>query len=435
MTRQLNRRALLGTGLLAGVSACTSTPTPAAPPAVSQPPPFDPRDWASVRAQFALDPRVAQFAAFVLAPAPAPVRAAIERHRAGLDADPHYLPPGGDAPDQAIRAAAARFVGGEAGQIALTDSTTMGLGLLYSGLRLRPGQDVLTTEHDFLSTHEGLRLLAARTGARVRRVRLYDHPTTASAERIVEAIRKGLGPRTRVVAVTWVHSSTGVRLPVRAIADMLAKVNEGRDERDRALLCVDGVHGFGAMADGVADLGCDFLATGTHKWLFGPRGTGILWGRAWDALSPVIPGFEEPSFVAWQRGEAPAAVTAELVTPGGYKAFEQRWAMPEAFAFQEAIGKDRVQRRTQELATRLKEGLRAISHVTVMTPAGAELSAGLVCCAIAGMQPQAAVARLRERGVAASTTPYVPSLLRFGTSIVTSPEEVDRAVKAVAALR
>ncbi|WP_113700566.1 aminotransferase class V-fold PLP-dependent enzyme [Nonomuraea lactucae] len=432
MTRQLNRRALLGAGALAGVAACASTPSPPFP---SKAPPFEPKDWASVRAQFTLDPGLAHFSAFVLAPAPALVRETIQRHRAGLDADPHYLPRGDPAPDLTIRRTAARFLGGEPGQIALTDSTTMGLGLLYSGMRLRPGQDVLTTEHDFLATHEGVRLLAERTGARVRRVRLYDNAATASADRIVSAIKAGLGPRTRVVAVTWVHSSTGVRLPIRAIADMLAEINRGRDEQDRALLCVDGVHGFGAMADGVADLGCDFLSSGTHKWLFGPRGTGILWGRAWDALAPVVPGFERPSFVAWQTGRAPGPTTAELVTPGGYKAFEHRWAMTQAFGFQDAIGKDRVQRRTQELATRLKEGLRAIPHVTLVTPVAAELSAGLVCCAIAGMHPDMAVAGLRERKIVASSTPYRPTLLRFGTSIVTTPEEVDRAVKAVAELR
>ena len=66
----------------------------------------------------------------------------------------------------------ARYLGARAEEVALTDSTTMGLALLYSGLRLRRGQDVLTTEHDFLATHEGLRLLAERTGAKVRKVRV-----------------------------------------------------------------------------------------------------------------------------------------------------------------------------------------------------------------------------------------------------------------------
>jgi selenocysteine lyase/cysteine desulfurase len=251
----------------------------------------------------------------------------------------------------------------------------------------------------------------------------------------VAALKSGLGPRTRVVAITWVHSSTGVRVPVRAVADMLAEANRGRDERDRALLCVDGVHGFGAMADGVADLGCDFLASGTHKWLFGPRGTGIVWGRAWDALAPIVPSFSQAAFESWQSGGSPGASTAELVTPGGFKAFEHRWAMPRAFAFMTAIGKDRVQRRTQELATRLKAGLRTIPHVTPATPESPELSAGLVCCSITGMQPFEAVQRLHAQKVVASVTPYNPSLLRFGTSIVTTPEQVDQVIKAVEGLR
>ncbi|MEV0308869.1 aminotransferase class V-fold PLP-dependent enzyme [Nonomuraea fuscirosea] len=423
----LNRRTLLGAGVLSGVAACTADSPKPRPAATA----FDPADWASVRAQFALDPAAAHFAAFVLAPAPAPVRQAIATHRDALDADPEYTPPGGEFPDTTVREAAARYLGAEPGGIALTDSTTMGLGLLYSGLGLRPGQDVLTTEHDFLATHEGLRLMAARTGAKIRKVELYEDPARASADRMVSAIKEGLGPRTRVVALTWVHSSTGVRVPVRAVADMLAEVNRGRDEHDRVLLCVDGVHGFGAMADGVADLGCDFLASGTHKWLFGPRGTGIVWGRDWEPVAPIVPSFSAAAFNAWQLGGEPTASTADLVTPGGYKAFEHRWAMPQAFAFMMGIGKDRVQQRTQELATRLKAGLAGISHVTLATPQAPELSAGLVCCAITGMQPLQAVERLRAKKVLTSVTPYSHSLLRFGTSIVTTPEQVDLAIKAV----
>ena len=93
--------------------------------------------------------------------------------------------------------------------------------------------------------------------------------------------------------MTWVHSSTGLKLPLRAFAAMLAEANRGRDEKDRALLFVDGVHGVGVDGETVGELGCDFLISGSHKWLYGPRGTGFIWGRKehWAYTQPIIPSF------------------------------------------------------------------------------------------------------------------------------------------------
>lgn len=268
----LSRRGLFAAGAGLALAGCTAQPVPATRPERE----FDPQDWASVRDQFALDPDLIHLAAYVFAGQPASVRAAIETHRRGLDVDTAgYLHDNEHLEDEG-RTAAADYLGAPVTEVALTDSTTMGLGLLYSGVRLLPGQDVVTTTHDFYATRVALRLLAERTGAPVREIALYDDPRTADATEIVARLRAAIGPRTRVVAVTWVHSGTGVRLPIRAIADLLTELNAGRAEADQALLCVDAVHGFGAVDAGVEDLGCDFLTTGTHKWLYGPRGTGLL---------------------------------------------------------------------------------------------------------------------------------------------------------------
>ena len=187
----LTRRGLLTTSatltaaaIAGGAAACTDDPpatgSPGGPPGGA--PPFDPNDWASVRGQFALDPTRTNFAAFYFASHPATVRAAIDRHRAGLDANPiGYMVGHEPELDAAVLSAAASYLRTEAGQIALTDSTTMGLGLLYTGIRLAPGDEVLTTEHDFYATHESLALRTARDGAAVRRVRLYDEPERATA--------------------------------------------------------------------------------------------------------------------------------------------------------------------------------------------------------------------------------------------------------------
>lgn len=420
----VSRRTFLASGA-AGVGAVALAGCDPAPGiAHTDAPPLDPNDWASVRAQFALAPGVAHFAAFTFASHAAPVRSAIERHRSGLDADPHgYLVSNQGDLDNGVVMSAAEYLGTNPAQIAFTDSTTMGLGLLYSGLRLAPGDEVLTTEHDFYATHESLRLRGEREGVTVRRVRLYDEPEQADAAQIVSRLMAALSDRTRVVAITWVHSSTGVRMPVRAIADALASANAGRDAGRRALLCVDGVHGFGIEDSGPDDLGCDFLITGTHKWLFGPRGTGLMWGRAeaWRQFTPIIPTF------TGNPGGSPGA----FATPGGYHTFEHRWALREAFALHKTIGRTRIADRSRALAAMLKEGLAGIGKVRLRTPRSADLSAGIVCCEVDGYGPQDSVAVLHSKGVWTSATPYDPSYLRFGTTVLTNESDVDRALQAV----
>jgi selenocysteine lyase/cysteine desulfurase len=424
-TPSVGRRALLGTGLALGagvmLSGCTDD-DPASDKAAAEAP-FNTKDWDSVRAQFPLDPAYAQFGAFMLAAHPKPVRDAIERHRAELDRDTAaYLEKAVEL-EEAARDAAAAYIGGKADDVALTDSTTMGMGLLCAGFKMKPGQSVLTTEHDFYGTRDAVRKLSERTGAPVRRATLYDDPSKADADQIVSRLKAQLQPRTRLVVVTWVHSSTGVRLPVKAIADMLATANRDRAAEDRALLFVDGVHGFGAVDVNVGTLGCDFFTSGIHKWLFGPRGTGVLWGTAWDSVAPVFASFSQP--------EGPG----RLATPGGYHSFEHRWAVPEAFAFHRDVGRDRIATRITEQATRLKDGLAGLKSVRLVTPKDPDLSAGLVMCQPVNVSPNQAVQRLHdEHKIVASVTPYNNPFLRFGTSVLTTPEQVDQVVKAVATL-
>ena len=379
-----------------------------------------------MRAQFALDPDRIHLASFLLAAHPRSVRAAIERHRRRLDANPvDYLHANESRLTGAARGAAGRFLGVPADEVALTDSTTMGLGLLYARLTLRPEDEVLTTEHDFYATHEALRL----SGARVRRVGLYGDPARASVDEIVSRLRRAVSSRTRVVALTWVHSSTGVRLPLRAIAEALP---------ERVLLCVDGVHGFGADASTIRDLRCDAFAAGCHKWLYGPRGTGVLWanGRVRELMRPTIPSFDDgASYGAWLAGSTPSGVAdGPRLTPGGFHSFEHRWALAEAFAFHDGIGQARVQTRIRMLVRRLRAGLADVRGVRLRTPAVAAVSAGLVCFEVAGRDAGEVVARLASRRIVASVTPYAQRYVRLGPGIVNSTADVDAVVRAVAAL-
>jgi selenocysteine lyase/cysteine desulfurase len=417
--RELSRRGLLARGAALAGAAALGRAEAAAPAEL--------HSWRGVRAEFALDPDRIHLASFLLAAHPRPVRDAIERHRRGLDRNPvEYLHANEARLTGRARAAAGAFLGVPGTEVALSDSTTMGLGLLYTRLALAARDEVLTTEHDFYATHEALRL----SGARVRRVRLYDDPRRASTSEIVERLRRALTGRTRVVALTWVHSSTGVKLPLRAIADALP---------ERVLVCVDGVHGLGAEAATARELGCDAFASGCHKWLYGPRGTGVLWtgARVRALLRPAIPSFDDgASYGAWLAGGAPPPGPPDgaRLTPGGFHSFEHRWALTEALRFHESIGRGRVQARVRSLAARLKLGLEDVRGVRLRTPAGAALSAGLVCFEVEGHDPADVVRRLADRRIVASVTPYARRYVRLGPGIVNSPAEVDAAVRAVAAL-
>ena len=108
--------------------------------------------------------------------------------------------------------------------------------------------------------------------------------------------------------------------------------------------------------------------------------------------------------------------------------------MRAAFQFHQRIGRKRVAERIQSLNDQLKAGLAAIPRVTVHTPRDPALCAGLVAFDVAGATPEQVVARLLERRIIASASPYRVSYARLAPSLVNSPEEVDAALAAVRAI-
>jgi selenocysteine lyase/cysteine desulfurase len=443
---RLSRRAFFGRalGAAAGSAAAACGRQSADAPELPEPrrpPPrtADVSSWDGVRAQFPDAGGLVQMSALFIASHPAAVREAIARYRTELDERPvGTLQEHNPERRARVLEAAARYLGAEPDEIALTDSTTMGLGLVYGGLRLDEGDEILTTEQDYYVTHEALRLAARRSGARVRRVSLYDDLARITPPALADRLTSAISDRTRVVALTWVHSSTGLKLPLAEIGRAVRARDARRPASRRLLLCVDAVHGFGVEPVSVRDLGCDFFVAGCHKWLFGPRGTGLVWGRreSWPALHPHIPTFADGDvWAAWMRGEDPRGrTTASRMTPGGFKAFEHQWAMADAFGFHEGIGPARVRDRTHALSRALKEGLQAMGHVRLVTPSDPALAAGIVCFDVARLSPWEAVRRLREDGIVATVTPYAVRHVRLTPSIRNSDEDVSRALRAVGRL-
>ena len=398
-------------------------------------------NWGAVRGEFALSPEYIHLGLFYLTSHPRPVRDAIEKYRRQLDANPFVTVESSlfESPEKNMPlrtcTAIANYIGGDANDIALTQNTTTGLALIYHGLPLREGDEVLTTTHDHFVHHESIRLATSRCGATWRKIPLFDSYDSISADQMVDRIRKGIGPKTRVVGVTWVHSASGLRLPIRRIADVIAEANNGRDEKDRVLLIVDGVHGVGVEDPKITAMGCDAFSAGTHKWIFGPRGTGFVWAKptVWAKLRPTIPTFQALEvFEAWGEEKEPTPpARAAWFSPGGFQAFEHHWALPEAFQFHQDIGTARITARIHELNHQMKEGLAGMPHVQLYTPRDESLSAGMACFDVKGMKSSAVVSRLFEQKIIASTTPYRIAYARVAFGIVNTPEEVEKTLAAI----
>lgn len=414
---------LLPTGLLSALAAETAAPA-------------DLSDWDKVRAQFVLDPAYMHFASFFIVSHPTPVREAIEGYRRAIDANPFLVIERGLFEDEAhnvplqVRTEIACYLGGLAQDVCLTPNTTTGLALVYQGLPLKPGDEVLCTTHDHYSHHESIRLATERAGASMRMIPLFTDAASASTDSLIAALLAGIGPKTRVVGLTWVHSASGIRLPIREISAAL-RARSGAP----LVLVVDGVHGLGSTDETIVTMGCDYFCAGTHKWMFAPRGTGLVWANAdnWARLRPLIPSFSDPEqYTAWERQQKPASPNnANRMSPGGFVAYDHQWAIGAAFRMHQQMGRARVAARIRELNDQCKDGLAQNSRVKVHTPTSGDLSAGLVSFEVQGVKPADVVKQLLARNIIASTSPYAITYARLAPSLVNTPEEVERAVRAV----
>ena len=415
-----NRRSFLKqAGILAAglpLSSAVMLPARAANP---QPLPKD--KWAQLRQLFDQDPDYLHFANFLVTSHPRPVREAIERHRANLDRNP------GRAMDwdlgetekreQEVRVWAGRYLKAKPEQIALTGSTTEGLSLIYGGIHVRPDQEILTTEHEHYATNYALDYRQQKDGVKVRKLKLFENSRDMSVDEVLGSISKGIRPQTRVLGMTWVQSGSGVKLPIGEIGKLVEEQNRNRDEKDRILYVVDGVHGFGVEDLDFPDMHCDFFIAGTHKWMFGPRGTGIICARSAELkdVTPTIPTFSE------------ATTFSTIMTPGGYHSFEHRWALDEAFKLHLELGKAEVQARIHALNTYAKNRLLEHPQIELVTPKSPDLSAGFTFFRIKDRDCEKVAAQLMEnRVVCDSVERDVGPVIRIAPGLLNTEDQIDR---------
>ena len=447
----LNRRELIGT-LVAGAAwsaaGCREAGTQDANAAPSQPKPITlPNgtvDWHAVRELFPLSKDLLHLSTYLFVSQPKPVAAEVEHFRKLIDADTVWIERAAfsDAeghPFSVMKRSLADYIGGSSDELCLTSNATQALAMAYHGLRIRKDQEIVTTEHDHYSQHESIRFAAERSGCGVRYVSLYEDGAKANATEMVAHLERAITPKTRAVGVTWVHSCTGVKLPIPPIAEAVARANRGRANADRCLLIVDGTHGFANQDVDVAKMGADFFATSTHKWLFGPRGTGFLWGRAdmWPEMRPTVPTFDPEApetWAAWMNRQPLPPTNASFVSPGGFLAYENLLGVKAAVELHRSIGRGQIAARIRDLNGAFRDGAAKIPGVTLHTPMDPEVSGGISCYDVRGLKPDEVVERLNKKNIRTTSSPYKVSYARVGAGIVNFPEEIDTVLREIRAL-
>ncbi len=222
---------------------------------------------APLAAAWALDPAVVFLNHGSFGACPRAVLEAQAVLRAELEANPvAFLERALEPRLEAARAALGAFLGVDPEDLAVVPNATHGVATVLRSTRFAPGDELLTTDHEYNAIVNMLRFAAARDGARVVVARI-PLPVEGPDE-VAERILAGAGPRTRLIVVSHVTSPTGLVLPVERIV----AAAEGRG----IPVLVDGAHGPGMLPLDLAALGASYYTGNLHKWVCAPKGSAFL---------------------------------------------------------------------------------------------------------------------------------------------------------------
>jgi isopenicillin-N epimerase len=297
-------------------------------------------------------------------PPPEPVRAARRQWQQRLDSQPmdffvrQYEPAWRDA-----RRKLANFVGSSSDNLILVDNATTAMNVVADSFPLRPGDEVLLTDHEYGAVQRIWQRACQQAGAaspKTAEVPLPVHTT----EQVVDAILAAVNERTRLIVVSHISSPTAIIFPVRDICHAA---------RQRGIpVCVDGPHAPAQIALHIDQLDCDFYTASCHKWLSAPFGSGFLY------VCPKQQSRIRPPVLSWGRlrPEQPATWADEFIW-SGTRDPSAYLSIPAAIDFLESVPLETFRAGTHELARYARQRLVELTAIEPPVPDSKEWFASM----------------------------------------------------------
>lgn len=314
---------------------------------------------------------------------------------------------------EGVRTQVAQLIGGKARHVAFTKNTTEGLNIVAQGYPWQPGDNLVIDDQEHpVNTVPWLHL--RQRGVEVRVARTEERRVT------VDSIWSQVDAHTRLIAVSYVQYSTGVRADIQALAERCRA--QGID------LVVDGIQGVGLLPIEVEKWGISALACGAYKALHGPLGLGFVY-VAPALLARLQPAHFGPSFAnridksvdGW--GLKSGAGDARMLE-GGNINYPGVYGLAQALLMIEEAKVENLAPWTLALAARLDAGLRAQGFQILSSTHPGENST-IVCI----RHPQAFALRkyLYAQGVICNLLDT--GSIRFSMGAYNTPEEMDAILK------
>ncbi|HZY09919.1 MAG TPA: aminotransferase class V-fold PLP-dependent enzyme, partial [Bacteroidota bacterium] len=270
---------------------------------------------------------------------------------------------------ETIRTGLADLFGCDREEIAITRNASESLEILLMGMDFKPGDEILTTTQDYPRMLTTLRQRELREGLVLKMVKVPIAPKRL--DDITDEFEKGITNKTRLILMSHVINITGQITPVKAVCDL---ANSKGIE-----VIVDGAHSFAHFDFKQKDLGCDYYGTSLHKWLYAPKGTGLLYVKR-DKIEKIWP------LMAAEKKQATDIRKYEEI---GTHSAAPRLAIGEAIIFHNGIGAKRKEARLRYLSRYWMNKLKDLPNVRFHTSFEPNQSCGIANIEIIDVDPGA----------------------------------------------